>query len=239
MPVVNLLQVLITLFRMVHKCVVPGCPSRSDQKENTHVKFHRLPHRNKKLLQLWLDLMGRTLTEINVHSRICSLHFSKNGFKKFGSRLPEIFPWRQSTNVSAPSETPPPETVSVCAACIVHHDHNYSQQRHTHSPQPLPTILTCNVGSTVSLSPSTSAQPLIAQNSIGIQTDTSNKYFCIEDFANDDTAITFYTGFESYEVLLKCFQFLGDAVNHLKYWGNKPSTLSSENRGSSRTHTYQ
>ena len=66
---------------------------------------------------------------------------------------------------------------------------------------------------------------------MGTQTSTSF-YFCIERFVDDDAAINFYTGFESYQMLHICFQYLGKSANHLKYWGKQPHTLSIENRGS-------
>ena len=118
----------------------------------------------------------------------------------------------------------------LCVACIVYHDHNYSQHQHTHSPQPSPTTLTTrNVRSAVSLSPSTSAQPLIAQSNIGIQTDTTNQYFCIEDYANDYTAITLYLRVTKYfkNGFSSCVMPFIISNN---YWGNKSSMLSSENR---------
>ena len=146
---------------MVHKCIVPGCPNQSNRKVDANgkcLKFHRLPFKNQKLLQVWLDLMGRTLTEITVSSRICSAHFSKYGLRKSGSKVPDIFPWSiphfssslspttsstASTN-SSPSHSPqplqststPPETHVPCAACIVFRDHSYSKHIHTHSLLP-------------------------------------------------------------------------------------------------------
>ena len=69
---------LSTLIGMVHKCIVPGCPNQSNRKTDADskcLKFHRLPFKNQKLLQVWLDLMGMTLTETTVSSRICSAHF--------------------------------------------------------------------------------------------------------------------------------------------------------------------
>ena len=49
---------------------------------------------------------------------------------------------------------------------------------------------------------------------------------------DDDTAIKFYTGFDSYQMLYICFQYLGKSVNHLKYWGKQSYTSSIEKRGS-------
>ena len=59
---------------MVHSCVVPGCNSRSNKAECKGIKFYNLPT-TKKILQVWLLLIGRRLVEVNVHSRICSKHF--------------------------------------------------------------------------------------------------------------------------------------------------------------------
>ena len=41
--------------------------------------------------------------------------------------------------------------------------------------------------------------------------------FCIELFADNDEAITFYTSFPTYSHLMICYEFLGNAVNHLNY----------------------
>ena len=50
-------------------------------------------------------------------------------------------------------------------------------------------------------------------------TDKSTAHFRLEDIAGNDSLIRFHTGFESYETLIAFFDFLGDAVNNLKYWG--------------------
>ncbi len=49
------------------------------------------------------------------------------------------------------------------------------------------------------------------------------KHFRLEDIRDNDKLIHFYTGFDSYETLFAFFEFLGDAVNSLSYWGTKPS----------------
>ena len=47
------------------------------------------------------------------------------------------------------------------------------------------------------------------------------KYFRLEDIQDDDKLVRFYTGFVSFSVLLAFFNFLGQVVNHLNYWGSK------------------
>lgn len=48
---------------------------------------------------------------------------------------------------------------------------------------------------------------------------TQPKHFRLEDIANDDSLVRFYTGFPSYEIFVAVFDFLGPAVNKLHYWG--------------------
>ena len=43
--------------------------------------------------------------------------------------------------------------------------------------------------------------------------------FCIENVANDDQLIMFYTGFPSYESLNACYEYLGPGVNDFKILG--------------------
>ena len=62
--------------------------------------------------------------------------------------------------------------------------------------------------------------------------------FSIELFIKNDDAIQFYTGFETYHILNICFQFLGDAVDHLQYRGSKAKpTVHLESRGAPRVLT--
>ena len=52
----------------------------------------------------------------------------------------------------------------------------------------------------------------------------SKKYFRIEDIKDDDKLVCFYTEFISFKVFQAFFEFLGPAVEHLKYWGEKDGT---------------
>ena len=45
--------------------------------------------------------------------------------------------------------------------------------------------------------------------------------FRVEHIAHNDSLITLYTGFPSYEVFISFFEFLGPAVHHLHYHGSK------------------
>ena len=237
---------------MVHKCAVPGCPNSADRKDKS-LKFHRLPFQNTKLLETWLNLIGKSMHEVTVNSRICSAHFI-GGSRKRRSQLPEIFPWNNPKvgpsdieNVCAPQISSPPSSLSTsplpspslttntCPACIVFHDHSYCKQEYTHShvQSQAMTMLSSQVGSDIPLSTTVTIPDSCT---VGCQTCFSDAYFCIENIVNDNAAIHFYTGFYNYDTLYSCYQFLGDAAYHLKYWGNtKSSTMSTDNRGPSRS----
>ena len=50
---------------------------------------------------------------------------------------------------------------------------------------------------------------------------TGKAVFRVEHIAHNDSLITLYTGFPSYEVFISFFEFLGPAVHHLHYHGSK------------------
>ena len=49
----------------------------------------------------------------------------------------------------------------------------------------------------------------------------TDHHFRIEQIAEKDDLIQFYTGFASYQLLLKFFNLLGPSVNQLTYWGDE------------------
>ena len=46
-------------------------------------------------------------------------------------------------------------------------------------------------------------------------------YFRLENIAHSDYLVSFYTGFQSYELLLAFYEFLGPSVHKLTYWGSR------------------
>ena len=59
------------------------------------------------------------------------------------------------------------------------------------------------------------------------QPKTINRsYFLIEDIESDDKLVRFYTGFVSYSVFVKNFEYLGPVVENLTYWGSKKTQKS-------------
>ena len=50
---------------------------------------------------------------------------------------------------------------------------------------------------------------------------SQQSHFRIADIAEDNSLVSFYTGFSSYDVFLCFFEFLGPSVHSLRYWGDK------------------
>ena len=206
---------------MVHSCIVPGCANRSNKLECKGIKFYTLP-KAKKLLQTWLSLIGRRLSEISLQSRICSQHFI-DGIKN-KDPVPQVFSWQKRSATTSTSMSKPTHAhVRILSPTdIVYHDHTCFAQL----PDLPPTQLTPLTESSVALSPFT----------LDVSTQTSSSHFCIEDIADDDAAVHFYTGFSDYWMLIIiCFEFFGKAVYHLKYWGSKSTVSLMEKRGTSRS----
>lgn len=74
--------------------------------------------------------------------------------------------------------------------------------------------------------------------SSSVQCSLLEKSFGISQFHNDNAAIHFYTGFPDYRTFIACFEFLGNAVNHLNYWyGGKTKETPPNNKGAPRALT--
>ena len=69
-----------------------------------------------------------------------------------------------------------------------------------------------------------SPSPLISESQTIPSVQVIDK-FCVGMFVNDDPAIFFYTAFPSYAHFRTCFNYLGNAVNHLIY----PDSSADEN----------
>ena len=226
------------LTEMVHSCAVLGCKNRSNKEECKGLKFYTLPFRNEELLKTWLALICRRRNEVTIHSRVCSAHFA-GGIKKNDS-LPQIFPLQKCI----PTQVPAPATIP---SDIVDHDHCYCSLDFQ------------SVTPSIVLHPGSSyLTPILASDIIPLQTPTCHRLtidaatltdlsiqptssFCIELFTNNNDAIQFYTGFESYDMLISCFKFLGDDVNHLQYKDTSAESStrmhSEETRGAPRSLT--
>ena len=80
----------LSICNMVHTYVVPTAQTNQTA---------------KKMLQVWLALIGHHFSEVSFHSRMCSEHFI-NGQKTKDS-IPEIFPWQRHSVITAMTNTDP------------------------------------------------------------------------------------------------------------------------------------
>jgi len=67
-----------------------------------------------------------------------------------------------------------------------------------------------------------------------LEAELTETKFCIENISKDDQDLMFYTGFSSCISFKTCYDFLGPAVDHLKYWG-----IQDKDAGHARSFEYQ
>jgi len=60
--------------------------------------------------------------------------------------------------------------------------------------------------------------------------NTKSVQFRLENITHSDSLVRFYTGFQSYEILVAFFEFLGPSVNKLRYWGSKNNVSGKRRR---------
>lgn len=204
---------------MVHVCCVPGCSTRSDRE--THLSYFGLPLRDKKLLKLWIHRIGRTNLPVNGSTKVCSCHFQN----ATGRRLrPDESP---SVNLPKPS-TPgasrrPPRARSLLPQCK------------TTAAVPMkdasPTSKDVAVNTEV-LGHSWDVKVIALVERVSnleeqleeTKKDIDKQKFRLQNIADDDSKICFYTGFPSYKSLVTCFEFLGPAAHQLSYTSKSSET---------------
>ena len=62
------------------------------------------------------------------------------------------------------------------------------------------------------------------------KTKTVKEFFRVEQIADNDSLVQFYTGFASYQLFLNFFEFLGKAVYELNYWGDSEKKTPRRNK---------
>lgn len=62
------------------------------------------------------------------------------------------------------------------------------------------------------------------------QLSSHSKPFRLSSISHSDSLLHFYTGFQSYELLLIFFDYLGPVVNELNYWGSTKKTATRKRK---------
>ena len=193
---------------MVHtSCIVVGCKNTSSDPNCFHLSWHCLPTSEESLKQL-ARIHGICKADITKNSRICSLCMSL------------IKPYRK----------PPTDRSSLESATARSSHHRYQRKLsnrdelrraialdHTYSLSPYqePSNNSSAFLRSTAVADITTIIPLLNTPESPPVLPATN--FCIEMYADDDSAVNFYTSFPSYGHFTVCFNFLGDAVNHLIY----------------------
>ena len=181
---------------MVFTCIIRNCKNSSIKPDCLALKWHRISSDTTLLTKLKRHLKLPKLSDKKFKNvRICSDCINK---------IPKP---RKSPLVRKLLQLPKSPTLSRSELCRrISHDHTYCRQSAHADSSVLTTVKPSEV---VVIRPE---NPLPTPR------------LSIEDFSCNDAAIRFYTHFETYEHLMVCFQFLGDAVNHLNYQGQQCSS---------------
>ncbi|KAL1381295.1 hypothetical protein pipiens_013575 [Culex pipiens pipiens] len=67
----------------VRKCIIAGCPSTSDRKEDRGVSYHKIPANEEQKGRWWVACRLPDNYVINKGSNLCSRHFRKADFQAF------------------------------------------------------------------------------------------------------------------------------------------------------------
>ena len=249
----------LTTGRMPNVCVVPGCSNNS---YNLGMSFYTLPLDNPDLINKWLIKMHLCKDSVNEHSRICSVHFI-DGKRHGKNDIPQLFPWNSRRRKSPKLRLPQPKAPKKRHVTltekreIVAHDHCYTSILNT-------CIQEVPIGSEYLSTISEACTSIklysdAAMNTIPTQANSAEEDHCtttttvtnassqtifkscvppfsIELIADNDKLVRFYTGFEDYNTLMICYNFLGRSVHHLQYWkgGEMGQREMKETRGAPR-----
>ena len=227
------------------------------------VAMFRLPA-DKTRRQQWMTALNLTEEEVNDNTRVCSRHFlhgdssntpSLDLGKRFASpkklsmersrralkrarrsiSTPSVAATPASSRASS-SSAPTPEPVSTTEdepMCVAVGEPLLSD----YGVHELP-LQTSSKESDTTTALSARVEYLEAETKhLRNLTDTQKMplLFRIEEIADNDSLIKFYTGFASYILFLNFFEFLGPAVYRLKYWGDSERKTTRRRKNTALT----
>lgn len=203
---------------MVHCCCVPGCSTRSDRE--SQLSFFTLPLTNKVLLKRWVHVIRRTNLPLNRHTRICSRHFvNAEGRRLFPEEVPSLLLPGPSLASSVSRRKPPKDRTSYnpqedleCSE----DEASYSAADYESSESEEETDKSLSTQTDLAMEEMDTLVSL--RDRVAVLEDRLEKaQFRLCNITDDDSKVTFYTGFPSFSTLNAFFIFLGPAVHNLKY----------------------
>lgn len=195
---------------MVHFCCVPGCSNRSNRE--TELSYFGLPLKNKALLKVWMQKIWRDNLPLNNNTRIFSEHFVSASKRKLRpDEYPSLkLPQASHTTIFKLRKPPKQRTVPERSTETSSNEEDIPDEDDRIN----------NIGTQAN----DGSKKLIEQLKETVKTlqaNLSETKFCIENISKDDQDLNFYTGFTNYTSFKACYDFLGPAVNDLKYWGSQ------------------
>ena len=200
---------------MVHCCCVPDCSSRSNRER--HLSFFALPLKNKKLLRRWVQVIRRANLPLNRHTRICSKHFvNAEGRRLYIGEVPSLLLPRPCTSSSTSRRKPPrhrsvsldDEPVTTMLSSDDTNDVDEDEERQ----------MKRDVSTQTDIDTNEMEELVSLRNKVeSLERKLEEAKFRLSNIKDDDSKVTFYTGFPSFSTLKACYDFLGPSVNNLKY----------------------
>ena len=217
-------------------CCVPGCSKRSERDKD--VSFHRLPRHDKQLLKLWIHKIGRKDLRVSASTRVCSRHFvSSKGRKLRPNEYPTLNLPTLPTQVTQPRKQRSPRKREFTLRTEDSDDCSEETEAVNKSVS--------NVGTSTDvcgedIEALVKECELLRTKLVESESRLKSAQLRISSVEYDDKMIQFYTGFTSYKLFKACFDFLGQAVENLNYWGqgkdvDDGSDKSSRSKGRHRT----
>ena len=186
---------------MVNVCIVCGIRQNQPTKLKG-ITFYRLPP-SGKLRQKWLQSLQLEGTCVSNATRVCSKHF-RDGipYATLGEKFEEHVDPTKRRIIS-----------------------RKSPDKATSGSEPAEESTVNAVQSSMECSRCSELVQELQQ----LKAALANTHFGIHSIQEDDSLISYYTGFPTYKVLQSFFEFLGPSVHKLTYWGsNKPETCSRD-----------
>ena len=224
-------------------CIVCG----STKKKAEKMSMFRIPAEPNRKKQ-WLEVLSISEDDIHNHTRVCSRHFvhgdssnlpSLNLGKRFASPRKKTTARgirAQKRTLVSPSVTPPSLSKNLCLQTSSSVVGQTTCSTDTDDPMcaPIGEPLLSDSSYGVHELPSehddrvtevalkAKIEYLEAESSQSLYYGPVNttRFFQVEQIANNDDLIRFYTGFRSYSLFLLFFEFLGPATHQLEYWGD-------------------
>ncbi|XP_043190669.1 uncharacterized protein LOC122364408 [Amphibalanus amphitrite] len=210
-------------------CCVPGCSST--------VGGHKIP-REEKLRKTWLVKIRRegskrgSVWKPSASSVVCRKHFTPNDYmepswtsKMAGivrkqlkkDAVPSIFPWTSAKNkVEVQRRARSKQRQHTSKQEDVAEEPDATLDRIGNFDTVEEVVAENDYHENAEVADESAPQPERADKSV--QAEQSSVNFSVDRFSNNDKAIKFYTGFDSFEHFQIVFDCLGPAAHRLQYY---------------------